>query len=351
MSARLVTVSDELDALADTVDEPARADEPYRRALRVIHARLTATAAAILDRQPEHAARPRAATATRPRRVRRPTSTSSTLAARATAARCWPTTGWPGCEKPCTSSVFTCPGSTCGRTPRCTRRSSPSCWPGPGCTPTTRRCPKPERVELLVAELAHPPTADRRGRRTVRAGRARNSTSSPRPRRAVEVFGPQTRCRTTSSRCASRSPTCSRRRVLLKEAGLLGCLRADTPYAPVGIVPLFETIDDLQRGSSILGAVLDLPLYRAIGHARGDSQEVMLGYSDSNKDGGYLAANWALYRAELDLVEIGAQDRNPVAALPRSRRHRRTRRRPELRRHPGAAARRGERLAADHRAG
>ena len=68
-------------------------------------------------------------------------------------------------------------------------------------------------------------------------------------------------------------------------------------------MPLFETIDDLQRGASILEAVLDLPLYRALVAARGDSQEVMLGYSDSNKDGGYLAANWALYRAELDLVE------------------------------------------------
>ena len=68
-------------------------------------------------------------------------------------------------------------------------------------------------------------------------------------------------------------------------------------------MPLFETIDDLQRGSSILEAVLDIPLYRALVHARGEQQEVMLGYSDSNKDGGYLAANWALYRAELDLVE------------------------------------------------
>src|SRR5262249_41832270 len=90
--------------------------------------------------------------------------------------------------------------------------------------------------------------------------------------------------------------------ILLKEAGLLD-VSGDEPYSPVSIVPLFETIDDLQRGSSILEAALELPLYRATVASGGDSQEVMLGYSDSNKDGGYLAANWALYRAELDLVE------------------------------------------------
>jgi phosphoenolpyruvate carboxylase len=50
--------------------------------------------------------------------------------------------------------------------------------------------------------------------------------------------------------------------------------------------------------------MLDQPLYRSLVASRGDMQEVMLGYSDSNKDGGYLAANWALYRAELDLVEV-----------------------------------------------
>ncbi|MCB1286500.1 MAG: phosphoenolpyruvate carboxylase, partial [Mycobacterium sp.] len=90
--------------------------------------------------------------------------------------------------------------------------------------------------------------------------------------------------------------------LLLKEAGLLD-LSGEVPYAPVGIVPLFETIGDLQSGSSILEAALQVPLYRAMVDARGGTQEVMLGYSDSNKDGGYLAANWALYRAELDLVE------------------------------------------------
>jgi phosphoenolpyruvate carboxylase len=54
----------------------------------------------------------------------------------------------------------------------------------------------------------------------------------------------------------------------------------------------------------ILRAMLELPLYRALVAARRECQEVMLGYSDSNKDGGYLAANWAVYRAELALVEV-----------------------------------------------
>jgi len=89
----------------------------------------------------------------------------------------------------------------------------------------------------------------------------------------------------------------------LKEAGLLDTSGPE-PYCPVGISPLFETIEDLRNGASILQAMLDLPIYRAVVCARGDSQEVMLGYSDSNKDGGYLAANWAVYRAELTLVEV-----------------------------------------------
>jgi phosphoenolpyruvate carboxylase len=91
--------------------------------------------------------------------------------------------------------------------------------------------------------------------------------------------------------------------ILLKEAGLLD-VSGPKPYCPVGISPLFETIDDLHNGAAILYAMLELPVYRALVSARGDSQEVMLGYSDSNKDGGYLAANWAVYRAELSLVEV-----------------------------------------------
>lgn len=82
--------------------------------------------------------------------------------------------------------------------------------------------------------------------------------------------------------------------VLLKEVGL----------KQVDVVPLFETIEDLKAGAGILEKLWAVPVYREHLRSRGDIQEVMLGYSDSNKDGGYLQANWALYDAELDLVEL-----------------------------------------------
>ncbi|MGE0118908.1 MAG: phosphoenolpyruvate carboxylase [Dongiaceae bacterium] len=71
------------------------------------------------------------------------------------------------------------------------------------------------------------------------------------------------------------------------------------------IVPLFETIADLQRAPAILRELLSVPLVRRTLRALGRTQEVMLGYSDSNKDGGFLAANWALFKAQIDLARIG----------------------------------------------
>lgn len=71
------------------------------------------------------------------------------------------------------------------------------------------------------------------------------------------------------------------------------------------VVPLFETIPDLERGPDIMAAWLDLPEVAArVRHAHGAIQEVMLGYSDSNKDGGYMTSNWSLYNAERRLVEV-----------------------------------------------
>jgi phosphoenolpyruvate carboxylase len=93
--------------------------------------------------------------------------------------------------------------------------------------------------------------------------------------------------------------------VLAREAGLWRC-EGGTVHADLDVVPLFETIDDLIHAGARLGALLETPLYRRHLAARGNHQEVMIGYSDSNKDGGYWMANWALHAAQSDLGRIAA---------------------------------------------
>jgi phosphoenolpyruvate carboxylase len=88
--------------------------------------------------------------------------------------------------------------------------------------------------------------------------------------------------------------------VLLKEVGLVN----PSGRSAVNIVPLFETIEDLQASSGIMDRILSLHDYRKLVDSRGSVQEVMLGYSDSNKDGGFVTSGWELYKAEIGLVEV-----------------------------------------------
>lgn len=81
----------------------------------------------------------------------------------------------------------------------------------------------------------------------------------------------------------------------------------ETGITGLPIVPLFETIDDLQACSTILDAAFQLPIYRAHVRACHDQQQVMLGYSDSSKDGGILTSSWELYQAQGRLAELGAR--------------------------------------------
>jgi len=78
----------------------------------------------------------------------------------------------------------------------------------------------------------------------------------------------------------------------------------EPPESDVDLVPLFETIDDLRRAPDMLRALLGHPHYRRNVEARGDRQVVMVGYSDSNKDGGYLAANRELFIAQERLGDV-----------------------------------------------
>ena len=87
-------------------------------------------------------------------------------------------------------------------------------------------------------------------------------------------------------------------------AGLVGLYRPKEGASGLDIAPLVETIDDLNRAATVLEALLTTSAYRTHLRLRGDHQLVQLGYSDSTKDGGYLTANWALYRAQRALAAV-----------------------------------------------
>jgi len=93
--------------------------------------------------------------------------------------------------------------------------------------------------------------------------------------------------------------------LLQKEMGLLRIAAGDAEAElDLMVIPLFETIPDLQRAAGIMEAVMALPLVKGLIARQGQIQEVMLGYSDSNKDGGFLTSTWELYKAETHLVTV-----------------------------------------------
>jgi phosphoenolpyruvate carboxylase len=92
--------------------------------------------------------------------------------------------------------------------------------------------------------------------------------------------------------------------VLARDAGLV-----DLPggIARIGFVPLFETIDDLRAIGPILRELLAVPAYRRLVALRGDAQEVMVGYSDSNKDGGITTSQWEIHKALREIAAVSAE--------------------------------------------
>lgn len=303
MSARLVQVDEELRALASACTADARADEPYRRAVRVIRARLTATAADVLDRMPEHVLNDGLPA------YRSAEEMQTDLAVIDTSLRNHGSAVLADDRLTRLRDALDAFGfHLCGLDLRQNSETHEQVvaelldWAG--VHPDYASLPESQRVEVLVAELST--------RRPLIRGDADLSELARKEldiliaaAAAVRSLGPEAVPTYIISMCQSVSDMLEAA-LLLKEAGLLdlsGAATSARAYAPVGVVPLFETIDDLQRGAGILRDALAVPIYRTMVSARGDSQEIMLGYSDSNKDGGYLAANWALYRAELDLVE------------------------------------------------
>lgn len=94
--------------------------------------------------------------------------------------------------------------------------------------------------------------------------------------------------------------------LLAKDAGLF-IDDAGTESCTIPIVPLFETIEDLRRAPAVLAELLGVPVVKRSIRALGGVQEVMIGYSDSNKDGGFLTSNWELYKAQTRLARVAAE--------------------------------------------
>ncbi|MDM0018632.1 phosphoenolpyruvate carboxylase [Variovorax saccharolyticus] len=103
--------------------------------------------------------------------------------------------------------------------------------------------------------------------------------------------------------------------LLQKEVGLLRGTLADNATCDLIVVPLFETIEDLRNAAPIVRAFYALPGIHALIQRSGAEQDVMLGYSDSNKDGGIFTSNWELYRAGLALVAL-FDDLNAHSGVP-----------------------------------
>ncbi|OCB30068.1 phosphoenolpyruvate carboxylase [Mycobacterium malmoense] len=300
MSARLVAVTPALADLAEGCGEKARADEPYRRAVRVIRARLTATGAEILDRAPQHELDLGLTPYSAPAELQADLDTiDESLRAHGS--------GLLADDRLALlrEGVSVFGFHLCGLDMRQNSDvheevvSELLAWAG--VHPDYGSLPEDERVALLAGELAtRRPLVGDRAQLTDLARKELEVVSAAAD--AVGRYGPAAVPNYVISMCRSVSDVLEVA-ILLKERGLLDA-SGPQPYCPVAISPLFETIDDLHNGAAILEAMLELPLYRAVVDVQGGRQEVMLGYSDSNKDGGYLASSWAVYRAELALVEV-----------------------------------------------
>jgi len=307
MTARLVQPDEALLELAEQSldDSRFRADEPYRRALRGMHARLWALAATVLDEVPG----PEPHALLDPyddleELVRDLDVVIESLGLHGAALLAERVVG------PVRRAVRIFGTHLCGLDMRQNSAVHEEVLDellrDAGVCADYLALDEARRVDVLTAELACPRPLRTPGRDLgeLAAGELAILTEAASAHRR---FGPRSIPHYVISMSRSVSDVLEVA-VLLKEVGLIHVESGDRDATPVlsgtmDIVPLFETIDDLDHASDVLAALLDHPLYRQLVDHLDGWQEVMVGYSDSNKDGGYLTSQWSLYKAQRALVE------------------------------------------------
>ena len=302
MSARLITPTAALSSLADAShdDSPFRSDEPYRRALRGIHARLWATAAAVLDEVPG----PSPHTALAPY-----ASVDELLADLDVVVDSLHSHGAgdlaDAVVRPVRRGVEIFGTHLCGLDLRQNSAVHEEVVAEllriAGVTADYASLDEADRVAILTAELHGPrpltiPAAQYSERTQGELDLLAEAASAHRR------FGPRVIPHYVISMAQSVSDVLEVA-LLLREVGLVSIDADDGSIeSALDIVPLFETIADLRRADTTLTELLTHERYARIVDSRRRWQEVMIGYSDSNKDGGYVASQWELYRAQRALV-------------------------------------------------
>jgi len=159
------------------------------------------------------------------------------------------------------------------------------------------------RAALLIDELAHARPL-RSPYASYSAETARELAIADKTSMLKKSFGEAAIAQYVISKSATASDMLETA-LLMKETGLF--LPGAEPKVRLRIVPLFETIEDLRQSASVMDAYFDTPLVRAMIKVQDNLQEVMIGYSDSNKDGGYVTSNWEIYSGIGRLVALGKE--------------------------------------------